>query len=180
MDGKNLFNFGKNKSERSNMKKIKYSFLILLLSISYCDPEAKLNWAAAAAKLVGMLDDVTPACDRSGCFCWACPACVCWAAAAAAALLGSYFRGLPLDRWRLFINSASSTIQKEPKSSSYLTKHLCSDKLVRIAFYFFGACFVLRSGCFFLSVCFRKIQSFWDSRRRRKMAILWCVFFWWF
>jgi len=47
---------------------------------------------------------------------------------------GSYLRGLPLDKCLLFINSLSSTIQKEPKSSSYLTKHLCNDKLVRIAF----------------------------------------------
>lgn len=30
----------------------------------------------------------------------------------------SYLRGLPLDRWRLLINSVSSTIQKLPKSSS--------------------------------------------------------------
>ena len=33
-------------------------------------------------------------------------------------LLGSYFLGLPRDRWRLLRNSASSTIQNEPKSSS--------------------------------------------------------------
>jgi hypothetical protein len=31
---------------------------------------------------------------------------------------GSYFLGRPLERCRLFMNSASSTIQKEPKSSS--------------------------------------------------------------
>lgn len=48
---------------------------------------------------------------------------------------GSYFRGRPLDKWRRFTNSLSSTIQNEPKSSSYLTKHLCRDKFVRIAFY---------------------------------------------
>ena len=48
---------------------------------------------------------------------------------------GSYFLGLPRDRCRRFMNSASSTIQKEPKSSSYRTKHLCSDRLVRMAFY---------------------------------------------
>lgn len=48
---------------------------------------------------------------------------------------GSYFLGLPRLKCRLFTNSASSTIQKEPKSSSYRTKHLCSDRLVRIAFY---------------------------------------------
>jgi hypothetical protein len=48
---------------------------------------------------------------------------------------GSYLRGRPRLRWRLFTNSASSTIQKEPKSSSYRTKHLCRDRFVRIAFY---------------------------------------------
>lgn len=48
---------------------------------------------------------------------------------------GSYFRGRPRDKWRRFTNSLSSTIQNEPKSSSYLTKHLCNDKFVRIAFY---------------------------------------------
>lgn len=49
--------------------------------------------------------------------------------------VGSYFRGLPRDKWRRFTNSASSTIQNDPKSSSYRTKHLWSDRLVRIAFY---------------------------------------------
>ena len=48
---------------------------------------------------------------------------------------GSYFLGRPRDKCRLFINSASSTIQKLPKSSSYRTKHLCKDKFVRIAFF---------------------------------------------
>ena len=48
---------------------------------------------------------------------------------------GSYFLGRPLERCLRFINSASSTIQKLPKSSSYRTKHLCSDKLVRMAFF---------------------------------------------
>jgi hypothetical protein len=33
-------------------------------------------------------------------------------------LLGSYFLGLPRERCRRFKNSASSTIQNEPKSSS--------------------------------------------------------------
>ena len=47
---------------------------------------------------------------------------------------GSYLRGRPRDKCRLFMNSASSTIQNDPKSSSYLTKHLCSERLVRIAF----------------------------------------------
>ena len=49
---------------------------------------------------------------------------------------GSYFLGRPLARWRLLTNSASSTIQKDPKSSSYRTKHLCSDRFVRIAFWY--------------------------------------------
>ncbi|CAG9570349.1 unnamed protein product [Danaus chrysippus] len=48
---------------------------------------------------------------------------------------GSYLRGRPRLRCRLFTNSASSTIQNEPKSSSYRTKHLCRDRFVRIAFY---------------------------------------------
>lgn len=57
---------------------------------------------------------------------------------------GSYLRGRPRDKWRRFTNSLSSTIQNEPKSSSYLTKHLCSDKLVRMAFYQLGfvACYL--------------------------------------
>ena len=46
----------------------------------------------------------------------------------------SYFLGLPLDRCLRFMNSLSSTIQKDPKSSSYRTKHLCRDRLVLIAF----------------------------------------------
>ena len=50
-------------------------------------------------------------------------------------VVGSYFRGLPLERCRLLRNSQSSTVQNEPKSSSYLTKHLCKDKFVRIAFF---------------------------------------------
>ena len=33
-------------------------------------------------------------------------------------VVGSYFLGRPLDRCLRFMNSASSTIQKEPKSSS--------------------------------------------------------------
>ena len=48
---------------------------------------------------------------------------------------GSYFLGRPLDKCLRFINSASSTIQKLPKSSSYRTKHLCNDRFVRIAFF---------------------------------------------
>ena len=46
----------------------------------------------------------------------------------------SYFLGRPRDKCRRLINSASSTIQKLPKSSSYRTKHLCRDRLVRMAF----------------------------------------------
>lgn len=61
----------------------------------------------------------------------AAPPCAPCAPACAA---GSYLRGLPLERWRLFMNSASSTIQNDPKSSSYLTKHLCNERLVRMAF----------------------------------------------
>ena len=53
-------------------------------------------------------------------------------------IVNSYFRGLPRDRCLLFMNSASSTIQKEPKSSSQRTKHLCSDRFVRMAFCTFG------------------------------------------
>lgn len=48
---------------------------------------------------------------------------------------GSYFRGRPRLKWRRFTNSLSSTIQNEPKSSSYLTKHLCNERFVRIAFW---------------------------------------------
>lgn len=48
--------------------------------------------------------------------------------------VGSYFLGRPRDRCRRFTNSASSTIQNDPKSSSQRTKHLCNDRLVRIAF----------------------------------------------
>ena len=33
-------------------------------------------------------------------------------------VVGSYFLGRPLERCLRFMNSASSTIQKEPKSSS--------------------------------------------------------------
>ena len=46
----------------------------------------------------------------------------------------SYLRGRPLVKCRRLINSKSSTIQNEPKSSSYLTKHLWRERLVRIAF----------------------------------------------
>lgn len=65
---------------------------------------------------------------------------------------GSYLRGRPRDKWRRFTNSLSSTIQNEPKSSSYRTKHLCSDKFVRIAFYEliqcgFGFCIICVCGC---------------------------------
>lgn len=45
-----------------------------------------------------------------------------------------YFLGRPRVKWRRLKNSKSSTIQKEPKSSSNLTKHLCKERLVRIAF----------------------------------------------
>lgn len=48
--------------------------------------------------------------------------------------LSWYFLGRPRVKWRLRKNSKSSTIQKEPKSSSYLTKHLWRDRLVRTAF----------------------------------------------
>ena len=103
---------------------------------SYCDPPAILNWAAATAKLVGT--DAAPisawlnlGCPKGWPEFWFEFAGWFWE-------LGSYFRGLPLDKCRLFMNSASSTIQKEPKSSSYLTKHLCNDKLVRIAFCILG------------------------------------------
>lgn len=44
------------------------------------------------------------------------------------------FLGRPRLKWRRLTNSQSSTIQNEPKSSSYLTKHLWRDRLVRIAF----------------------------------------------
>ena len=46
----------------------------------------------------------------------------------------SYFLGRPRVKCLRLTNSKSSTIQNDPKSSSYLTKHLCRDKLVRIAF----------------------------------------------
>ena len=127
---------------------------------SYCDPPAILNWAAATAKLVG-----TDAAPISAWLNLGCPkgwptefwlefAGWFWE-------LGSYFRGLPLDKCRLFMNSASSTIQKEPKSSSYLTKHLCNDKLVRIAFCILGV---------FGELCiqvFWKFRKSWDSSRRK-------------
>ena len=58
-----------------------------------------------------------------------------WAAGELPTGPGSYFLGRPRERCRRFINSASSTIQKLPKSSSYRTKHLCNDKFVRIAFF---------------------------------------------
>ncbi len=61
----------------------------------------------------------------------------CWTAAAAAAAAAagiSNFRGRPRAKCRRLTNSASSTIQYEPKSSSYRTKHLCSERLVRMAF----------------------------------------------
>lgn len=62
----------------------------------------------------------------------------CWTAAAAAAAAAagiSNFRGRPRAKCRRLTNSASSTIQYEPKSSSYRTKHLCSERLVRMAFF---------------------------------------------
>lgn len=35
--------------------------------------------------------------------------------------------------WRPRLNSSSSTVQKDPNSSSTLTKHLCRERLVRMA-----------------------------------------------
>ena len=43
------------------------------------------------------------------------------------------FRGRPRWTWRPRLNSSSSTVQKDPHSSSTLTKHLCRDRLVRMA-----------------------------------------------
>lgn len=43
------------------------------------------------------------------------------------------FLGRPRCTWRPRLNSSSSTVQKDPKSSSTLTKHLCRDRLVRTA-----------------------------------------------
>ena len=66
------------------------------------------------------------------------PYCACACALASPSCVGvcgSYLRGRPRDRWRRLTNSWSSTIQNEPKSSSQRTKHLCSDKFVRIAFW---------------------------------------------
>lgn len=46
---------------------------------------------------------------------------------------GQYLRGRPRWIWRPRLNSSSSTVQKDPHSSSTLTKHLCSERLVRMA-----------------------------------------------
>lgn len=46
---------------------------------------------------------------------------------------GQNFRGRPRWIWRPRLNSSSSTVQKDPNSSSTLIKHLCRDRLVRIA-----------------------------------------------
>lgn len=43
------------------------------------------------------------------------------------------FRGRPRWMWRPLLNSSLSTVQKDPKSSSTLTKHLCRERLVRTA-----------------------------------------------
>lgn len=43
------------------------------------------------------------------------------------------FRGRPRWMWRPLLNSSLSTVQKDPKSSSILTKHLCRERLVRTA-----------------------------------------------
>lgn len=45
----------------------------------------------------------------------------------------AYFRGRPRCMWRPRLNSSSSTVQKDPNSSSTLTKHLCRERLVRMA-----------------------------------------------
>lgn len=46
---------------------------------------------------------------------------------------GQYLRGRPRWIWRPRLNSSSSTVQKDPNSSSTLIKHLCSERLVRMA-----------------------------------------------
>lgn len=46
---------------------------------------------------------------------------------------GQYLRGRPRWIWRPRLNSSSSTVQKDPHSSSTLIKHLCSERLVRMA-----------------------------------------------
>lgn len=43
------------------------------------------------------------------------------------------FRGRPRWMWRPLLNSSLLTVQKDPKSSSNLTKHLCRERLVRTA-----------------------------------------------
>lgn len=43
------------------------------------------------------------------------------------------FLGRPRCMCRPRLNSSSSTVQKDPKSSSTLTKHLCRERLVRTA-----------------------------------------------
>lgn len=45
----------------------------------------------------------------------------------------AYFRGRPRCMCRPHLNSSSSTVQKDPNSSSTLTKHLCRERLVRTA-----------------------------------------------
>ena len=100
-----------------------------------CPPTTKLDDVTASTADFRL--PISGCCCGSGsggcCPCCCCCCCACWDWEFCE--FGSYFLGLPRDKWRLFINSASSTIQNDPKSSSYLTKHLCNDKLVRIAFY---------------------------------------------
>ena len=89
---------------------------------AYCGGMGVPEWGAWGAP---EKDKVTPGC-------WIIPG---WRGCWGGGVVGSYFLGRPRDRWRLFTNSASSTIQNDPKSSSYRTKHLCSDRLVRMAFW---------------------------------------------
>lgn len=46
---------------------------------------------------------------------------------------GAHFRGRPCWTCRPLLNSLSSTVQKDPNSSSTRTKHLCRERLVRMA-----------------------------------------------
>ena len=66
------------------------------------------------------------------------------------------------------MNSASSTIQKEPKSSSYLTKHLCNDKLVRIAFCILG---VFGTLCIQVFLKVQKVEIVVEERTDRKVCL---------
>ena len=161
-------------SRKSSILKWSKSSIIALCSKSaYGDPPpppVSLNCPTADAKVDAKLVEVT---QESPDFCWG----GCWPGAGGtdgpwpgglgcgdlgcsppsggAPPEGSYLRGRPLERWRLFMNSASSTIQKDPKSSSYLTKHLCNDKLVRIAFY---------------SVFLREVDDRYSRRRRKEIV----------